>query len=244
MALRIQQRGHSTQSSETYTGLEREITIDTGKKTVRVHDGVTAGGVPLARESDIPSDAEIGDKAFSNPPDDLTNQEMTAVRTAVGAGTSSFSGSYNDLTNRPSMGIDTTLWQGNWVISVYSVGDIVIFSGGIYLCIVARDANDADDPSVDNTSWEQLDIGGPDDLVGALRNGLNLRFRRRNGTTINIPPLTAAQMHDILSASFVAGPANPEVGDDDVYVDYNLVTRNNVWDVSGSVFRIFGMDKP
>lgn len=33
------------------------------------------------------SDAQIGDKAFSNPPSDLTSTEQSAVRTAIGAGT-------------------------------------------------------------------------------------------------------------------------------------------------------------
>ena len=34
-----------------------------------------------------PSDAEFGDKAFSNPPTDLTTTEQAAVRSAIGAGT-------------------------------------------------------------------------------------------------------------------------------------------------------------
>ena len=33
------------------------------------------------------TDAQIGDKAFSNPPSDLTSNEQSAVRTAIGAGT-------------------------------------------------------------------------------------------------------------------------------------------------------------
>ena len=37
------------------------------------------------------SDANIGDRAFSNPPGDLTNTEKAAVRTAIGAGTASAS---------------------------------------------------------------------------------------------------------------------------------------------------------
>ena len=45
-----------------------------------------------------PSDSDIGDKAFSNPPNDLTNTEKSNVRTRIGAGTSSFSGAYSDLT--------------------------------------------------------------------------------------------------------------------------------------------------
>ena len=35
----------------------------------------------------VPSDAEIGDKAFSNPPTDLTAGEQAAARNAIGAGT-------------------------------------------------------------------------------------------------------------------------------------------------------------
>ena len=37
----------------------------------------------------LPTDSEIGDKAFSNPPTDLTDTEKTAVRTAIGSGTGS-----------------------------------------------------------------------------------------------------------------------------------------------------------
>ena len=41
-----------------------------------------------------PTDAQIGDKAFSNPPTDLSTAEQTAVRTAIGAGTGSGGGSF------------------------------------------------------------------------------------------------------------------------------------------------------
>ena len=40
----------------------------------------------------IPSDSQIGDKAFSNPPTDLTDAEKTAARNAIGAGTTSGTG--------------------------------------------------------------------------------------------------------------------------------------------------------
>ena len=40
----------------------------------------------------LPTDSEIGDKAFSNPPTDLTNAEKTAARNAIGAGTGSGTG--------------------------------------------------------------------------------------------------------------------------------------------------------
>lgn len=45
-------RGTTTQHS-TFTGLAGEVTVDTTKKTVVVHDGSTAGGIPLAKASDV-----------------------------------------------------------------------------------------------------------------------------------------------------------------------------------------------
>lgn len=44
-----QYRGTTVQHAE-YTGKIGELTVDTDKKVVVVHDGVTAGGVPMARE--------------------------------------------------------------------------------------------------------------------------------------------------------------------------------------------------
>ena len=40
--------------NDTYVGKNGEITVDTDEKTLRVHDGQTAGGTTLARVSDIP----------------------------------------------------------------------------------------------------------------------------------------------------------------------------------------------
>lgn len=45
----VQQFRGTTAQHETYTGLPGELTVDTDKNVVVVHDGVTAGGVPMAR---------------------------------------------------------------------------------------------------------------------------------------------------------------------------------------------------
>jgi hypothetical protein len=49
MAKRIQFRRGSTTEHATFIGAPGEITIDTTKKIVVVHDGVTAGGYPASR---------------------------------------------------------------------------------------------------------------------------------------------------------------------------------------------------
>ena len=64
---------------------------------LRFYDAAAAGNeiervgvnIPLVH---LDTDAEIGDKAFSNPPSDLTDAEKTAARTAIGAGTGGGSG--------------------------------------------------------------------------------------------------------------------------------------------------------
>lgn len=49
MSTAVQFRGGTTAEHAAFTGAEREITVDTTKDTVVVHDGVKAGGHPLAK---------------------------------------------------------------------------------------------------------------------------------------------------------------------------------------------------
>ena len=53
MATAIQRRRGNTTQHASFTGLAGEITIDTDKNTVVVHDGSTAGGFPLATSLDV-----------------------------------------------------------------------------------------------------------------------------------------------------------------------------------------------
>ena len=55
MAIQIQLRYGTTTEHNTFTGAVGEVTVDTDKKTVVVHDGVTAGGTVLAKVSEVPS---------------------------------------------------------------------------------------------------------------------------------------------------------------------------------------------
>lgn len=50
MSTQIQRRRGSTLEHAIFTGASGEITVDTSKNTVVVHDGATAGGHPLAKE--------------------------------------------------------------------------------------------------------------------------------------------------------------------------------------------------
>lgn len=59
MSTAVQRRRGTTAQHTTFVGLEGELTVDTTKETVVVHDGVTAGGFPLAREAGLPINPTI-----------------------------------------------------------------------------------------------------------------------------------------------------------------------------------------
>ena len=51
MPTQLQLRRGNTAQTSVFTGATAEITVDTDKKTLVVHDGSTSGGIPLAKES-------------------------------------------------------------------------------------------------------------------------------------------------------------------------------------------------
>ena len=77
MTTAIKRRRGTTTQHSTFTGLDGELTIDTTKETVVVHDAATAGGFPLLRE-DLSNNANVatlsgtqtisGTKTLSNNP--------------------------------------------------------------------------------------------------------------------------------------------------------------------------------
>jgi len=60
MATSIRLRGGTTSQHSTFTGAAKEVTVDTDKNTIVVHDGTTAGGFPL-----VAKDAN-GDVTFAD----------------------------------------------------------------------------------------------------------------------------------------------------------------------------------
>lgn len=55
MSRQIQIRRGTADEHNNFTGAIGEITVDTTNNTIRVHDGQTVGGTPLAKESQIPN---------------------------------------------------------------------------------------------------------------------------------------------------------------------------------------------
>jgi hypothetical protein len=63
MADQLQLRGGTTSEHATFTGALREVTVDTDKDTVVVHDNATVGGNPLMREDASNSALALGSAA-------------------------------------------------------------------------------------------------------------------------------------------------------------------------------------
>ena len=57
MADQLQLRGGTTTEHSTFVGAAREVTIDTTKNSLVIHDGVTVGGHPLPTVAAL---AEVG----------------------------------------------------------------------------------------------------------------------------------------------------------------------------------------
>jgi hypothetical protein len=51
MAARVKLRRGTSAQHNTFTGAEAEITVDTTNNTIRVHDGSTAGGHELLKNT-------------------------------------------------------------------------------------------------------------------------------------------------------------------------------------------------
>lgn len=63
MATILQLRRGTTTQHSTFTGAVGEVTVDTTKDTVVVHDGTTAGGFPLATEAYVTSQIQTKDNS-------------------------------------------------------------------------------------------------------------------------------------------------------------------------------------
>ena len=63
MAKLLKLRRGSTSQHSSFTGAEGEVTVDTTKDTLVVHDGSTAGGIPLAKESAVPTTITVADES-------------------------------------------------------------------------------------------------------------------------------------------------------------------------------------
>jgi len=95
MAKLLQLRGGTTSQHSSFTGAVREVTVDTDKDVVVVHDGSTAGGFPTVKSgsianADIDASAAIAQSKLV----DIVNADVDASAAIV---TSKLSGAVTSI---------------------------------------------------------------------------------------------------------------------------------------------------
>jgi len=77
MSKLLQLRGGTTSEHSSFTGAVREVTVDTTKDTLVVHDGSTAAGFALARESALTTTTALANAALPKSGGALTGALTT-----------------------------------------------------------------------------------------------------------------------------------------------------------------------
>ena len=122
MSTQIQTRRGTTTQHSSFTGAAGEITVDTDKNVVVVHDGSTAGGHPLIKSGDIGSTVQAYDADTSK--NDVANT-FTAEQT-FNAGLS-VDGAY-EQTAETVGALDIDLSTGNYFTKTISADSTFTFS--------------------------------------------------------------------------------------------------------------------
>ena len=81
MSDQLQLRGGPTAQSENFVGAEREITVDTGLKRLRIHDGTTPGGHILSGKVDLEAAVAVINQTIdtNEAADAQARTELTAL---------------------------------------------------------------------------------------------------------------------------------------------------------------------
>ena len=112
MADQLQIRGGDTASNSTFTGAQRELSIDTSKNQLIVHDGATPGGHPIPTADDP---VFTGDADFDGSITAGGAATFADVLTAGESATSDVAINYGAIiySNAPNTGSAATLWLRN-----------------------------------------------------------------------------------------------------------------------------------
>ena len=111
-------RGTTSQHS-TFTGAAGEATIDTTKNTVVVHDGVTAGGIPLATAASVTTVAAATAPAAT---------KLATARTIATTGDVTSSQSFDGTANTTSV---ATLATVNANVGAFTLANVTVNAKGL-----------------------------------------------------------------------------------------------------------------
>lgn len=169
MARQIQLRRGTTAEHSTFTGAVGEVTVDTDKDVVVIHDGSTAGGVPLLKAGDLTAGSGISvtGTTIANTAPDQT------VSLTGGTGIST-SGTYPDFTitnDAPDQtvvltagtGINTSGTYPNFTVTNSAPDQTVVLTEGSNVTITGTYPNFTIASTDNNTTYSAgtgIDLAG------------------------------------------------------------------------------------
>lgn len=143
MSTQMQLRGGTTAETLLVTGAQREVTVDTDKNTVVVHDGVTPGGFPVA------SEAQVADSTYFYLDDTAGGSAANAYILVPQANTNQPNSYMNGIilgfvTTNANTGASTANFQGLGVKNIKYPGGIDPAPGDIFgrVTVVYDSGND------------------------------------------------------------------------------------------------------
>jgi hypothetical protein len=128
----VQRRRGTTSEHSSFTGLAGELTVDTTKDTVIVHDGSTAGGIPLLRQdvNNLAADAISGDKVHGGTISGSMALGDGTTATTQSAGNSTTLVATTAFVTTATAGEDTLAEMGDVNLTTPADGSIVIYDTG------------------------------------------------------------------------------------------------------------------
>ena len=116
-------------------------------------------------------------------------------------------GNYIDLHGRPSIPMDTDIYDGAWsATKTYTEARMVSKGGSFYLS--KQDNNINHDPATDTseTWWEHIGVGSPDDVISVTKSGDTVMVTDRDNST------TSFSLAEYKNPRFVSLPFRTEDG--------------------------------
>ena len=208
MATQVQLRRGNTTQTNAFTGAVAEITIDTDKDTVVVHDGSTAGGFPLARESAVSANQIFAQAAFNtaNASFQAANSAGSYANSsfAIANSTAAYSNTVNDTQNNSITSAFTTANSAgvyaNGAFIAANTADNKATSAGVYANGAFIAANTADNKATSAGVY----ANGAFDKANTDVTNITISPSQAYGNATHIPIVTVSANGRINAISTVA----------------------------------------
>ena len=240
MSTQVQTRRGNTAQTAAFTGVVAELTVDTDKKVVVVHDGTTAGGIPLSKESTASTIFNHANGAFdkANSANVLAQAGYNQANTA----TTSAQAAFDKANQTAQLAFTTVSANGTSLVADANNDTLTITSAvanGIF--VSGNSSTDALDIGLINSGVTASGYGDSIsiptfvvDSKGRLTSASNTTIR--SGTTSQTG---VVQLQDSVISTSTSNAATPA----SVKTAYDLATTANTNAVNAGTYANAAFDK-